>query len=277
MKTINGKAIYSPGNRAAEYGRYACNFYVGCSNSCTYCYLKQDRFKAILGGDKPTLKKSFKNEGHALEVFEKELIANYRELQKCGLFLSFTTDPFLPECIDLTCKAIIICIDREIPVRVLTKMANFMPELTTYFREYGASVGMIKSGLAFGFTLTGHDELEPGASTNAERIEAMQKLYYTGFKTFASIEPIIDFECSKEMIYMSSPYCYLYKIGLERGKVYNKKELREFVDFTISKSLASRIRCKFYFKDSLLKAAGIRREDLPANCVTRDYNIFNNR
>lgn len=32
---------------------------------------------------------------------------------------------------------------------------------------------------------------------------------------------------------------------------------------------------KIYFKDSLLKQAGIDRDTLPNNCVGRDYNIFN--
>lgn len=31
---------------------------------------------------------------------------------------------------------------------------------------------------------------------------------------------------------------------------------------------------KIYFKDSLLKAAGINRDALPSNCVNRDFNIF---
>ena len=36
VRPINGKAIYSPKGKAAEYGRYACNFYVGCSNGNTF-------------------------------------------------------------------------------------------------------------------------------------------------------------------------------------------------------------------------------------------------
>lgn len=38
------------------------------------------------------------------------------------------------------------------------------------------------------------------------------------------------------------------------------------------KSLSTGMR--FYFKDSLLKQAGINREDLPSNCVCRKYSIF---
>lgn len=29
-----GKAIYKPAGKAGEYAKYACNFYVGCSNDC---------------------------------------------------------------------------------------------------------------------------------------------------------------------------------------------------------------------------------------------------
>ncbi len=65
-------------------------------------------------------------------------------------------------------------------------------------------------------------------------------------------------------------HCDLYKIGLESGKKYSKLELIDFVRNVIR-------LCEFnkvYFKDSILKAAGINRADLPENCVGRDYNMF---
>lgn len=34
----HGKAIYQPSGKAAEYGEWACNFHIGCSNWCDYCY-----------------------------------------------------------------------------------------------------------------------------------------------------------------------------------------------------------------------------------------------
>jgi DNA repair photolyase len=127
--------------------------------------------------------------------------------------------------------------------------------------------------MAPGFTLTGHDELEPNASTSAERIEAMRELHDAGFKTWASIEPVIDFDSSKEMIYESAGFCNLYKVGLESGKKYSKKELNDFINFVCSgKSLPTQY--KIYFKDGLLKQAGISRSELPDNCVDKDYNLF---
>ncbi len=148
-----------------------------------------------MGGDTPTLKKSFKNEAHALEVFEKELKANLSELQKHGLFFTFTSDPFLPETDYLTRCAIDLCVENGVFVKVLTKRVE-TPNDCALRLFHGW-----KKHVAFGFTLTGHDELEPNASTNAERIEAMRKLHRAGFRTWVSIEPVVDIESSFNMIF----------------------------------------------------------------------------
>jgi DNA repair photolyase len=266
MKEFKGKAIYEAGGPAAEYSKYACGFYVGCSNGCGYCYLRKEPFKKSCGGNVPTLKKCFKDESHALKVFEKELQANLPELQKHGLFFSFTTDPMLPETIKLTTHAIRLCHYYGVGVKILTKRSDFFEIIEQSIGGVNWDFGLI----AFGFTLTGHDELEPNASTNAERIEAMRKLHNAGFKTWASIEPVIDIESSKEMIRKALKCCDLYKIGLESGKKYNGSDLRDFIGWC-----CNFIWGKIYFKDSLLQQAGISRSELPSNCVGRDYNMFN--
>ena len=136
-----------------------------------------------------------------------------------------------------------------------------------------------KHYVAIGFTLTGHDELEPHASTNAERIEAMRKLHEAGFKTWASIEPVIDIKSSVEMIEQTYEFCNLYKIGIESGKKYDKKDLQLFIGYVTTDLDVPfphvRKGNKFYFKDSLLAQAGISRSELPDNCVSNDYDMFN--
>lgn len=258
-------AIYKPKGKAAEYSEWACNFYVGCSNGCTYCYLKKGRGAKILGGCEPKLKACFKNEKHALEVFEKELKANLPELQKHGVFFSFTTDPMLEETQNLTYEATSIAIANNVPVKILTK--------TTYGLLFLNKECTLKHLIAFGFTLTGHDELEPNASSNAKRIEAMKKLHDAGFKTFASIEPIIDLHTSYEMVIKSIHFCDLFKIGIMSGAKYDKNDLHKFLSNIILMACSAGER-KVYFKDSLLTQAGISRDELPANCVNRDYNLF---
>jgi DNA repair photolyase len=172
-----------------------------------------------------------------------------------------------------------IAMKNQVYCKILTKIANYNIDrfINNNFIRNGiwAKPENFKKYVAFGFTLTGHDELEPGASTNDERIKAMRKLHDAGFKTFCSAEPIIDFESSKDVMCSAMDCCDLYKIGLESGKKYDKNDLKSFVDWVLSCNRPN--NPKFYFKDSLLKSAGISRSELPDNCITKDYDIFNNK
>lgn len=272
--SFNGKAIYNPAGKAGEYAEWACNFYAGCSNGCEYCYLTKGWSAKTYEHRYPKLKAGFKDEEHALEVFEKELFKNIDELRQHGLFFSFTTDPMLSETIYLTLRSIAIALRHDVPVKVLTKRADFVD--FAIFNPVLLLEAEYKQRIAFGFTLTGHDELEQGASTNAERIDAMRQLHEAGFKTFASIEPIIDLDSSFRMICRAFDYCGLFKIGLESGKRYNKKELIDFMSAVTALNIDGG-HLAIYFKDTLLTHAGIDRNELPKNCVERDYNLFNDK
>ena len=282
-KQLNGKALYMPSGKAGEYAKYACNFYVGCSNNCDYCYCKRGVLGHAMGKPQATLKKCFKDEEHALEVFKKELFVNLNELRTHGLFFTFTSDPFIEECIELTLAAVNYAICCSVPCKILTKRGDFIAKLPEWWLEkdqYDA-----RDYLAFGFTLTGHDELERGASTNAERIECMRNLHNAGFKTFASIEPIIDLKSSYEMIKQTLGFCDLYKIGLMSGKRnYTQQEVMDFMSdvnrviFDGTFKLNKRI--KVYWKDSVLDYIKMPREDYnycakKSITVSADYNIFN--
>ena len=98
--------IYKPKGAAGEYAVYAANFFNGCSNGCEYCYNKRGLAKNVCGRDKPVMKKGYKDEDDLFEHFCEEVNQNWRELAEHELFLSFTTDPWLPECRNLTKRAI---------------------------------------------------------------------------------------------------------------------------------------------------------------------------
>lgn len=217
------------------------------------------------------LKKAFKDERDALRIFEKELLENLSELQVHGLFFTFTSDPFLPETFDLTRKAISICIDNFVPVKVLTKRADFLDKLDGKWTGVHWSLSTVmKAYIAFGFTLTGHDELEPGASTNEERIETMRQLHEAGFKTWASIEPIVDFDSSLLMITQTMGCCDLYKVGLMSRKKYDIVDAQTFVEHLTELPFEPKI----YLKESLQELSNYHLEELPDNFVGRDYNLF---
>lgn len=259
--SFNGKVIYNPSGKAGEYSYWAANFYNGCSARCEYCYNRKGVVAKVLGGDVPTLKKSLGIEKIALDIFRKELYQNLNELRKHGLFFNFVSDPCLPETFELNKDAWDLCYETIVPIKVLTKQAWWV-------KDFLSEPYLHPEAFAFGFTLTGHDELEPGAATNIERIEAMKNLHDAGFKTWASIEPIIDFHASADMIYKVNGFCDLYKIGLQSGKKYNKQDALEFIEW-----VNEYIPQPVYFKDSILDFLSMSRESLPSNCVDRTFNL----
>ncbi len=264
-KSFKGKAIYNPSGKAKEYSLWACNFYVGCSNGCTYCYLKKGRGKKHLGGNEPKLKACFKDEHDAIKIFMKELRQNINEIRKYGLFFSFTTDPMIEKTKDLTLRALYICNGLKVPVKILTKEVGYLYQINKY-----CDFNLDKKLIAIGITLTGDDRLEPNASNNQQRINALGVCKVTGFKTFASIEPIISFKKAKLMIIYSINYVDLYKIGLESGKKYDIVEAQNFVEW-----LDELQQPKIYLKESLQKLSRYKNSELDSYFVDRDYNIFN--
>ncbi len=214
---INGKALYTTKGAAREYGRIGCNFYTGCPHGCTYCYLKRGAPSKQLGGTEVRLKKCFHNVQHAADTLRHELDKHLEQCQRYGIFLSFTTDPLIDKTRGLTEVAITEAVMRDIPVWVLTKRMTFIYDEGEFMAMMGAIDPIYRDNIHFGFTLTGHDEMEPRANTNRDRIMAMRQMHLMGFSTFASIEPVITWEAAERMACHSFPYCDHYKLGLRSG------------------------------------------------------------
>lgn len=199
-----------------------------------------------LGGTIVRLKAQLKDETTAYEIFCKELLKFKNDIIRDGaLHFNFVSDPCLPETIELNWKCIEYALSHGVPVQVLTKRADWLNHPAVQ-----KALGYLDL-LTVGFSLTGCDDLEPGASPNDQRIWAMQVLHNAGVKTWASIEPIVDPVKSFEMIERTIEFCDHYKIGILSGKksytpkdicrlafkvnalhpksVYWKESLREFV------------------------------------------------
>lgn len=273
-KQINGKAIYSPNGKAGEYAKYAVNFYNGCSNDCSYCYCKRGVLGHAMGAPKATIKKTLISKHDAYKIFMKELLENQCTLRKHGLFFSFSTDPLLPDTQELTNNAVLFAVDNGIPCSILTKRADF--RILDTFQYYGHLI-------AYGFTLTGCDELEPNASPNDDRITRMMECHLNHFKTFASIEPVIDLDKSYAMIKKALPYCDLFKIGLLSGKKsYTPGEVQVFMAriCLLFKNYGQETGQKIpriYFKESMYEYSHYKREGFEKDLdfiVQSDYNLF---
>lgn len=270
-KNFKGKVLYNPSGKAGEYGYWAANTHHGCKHDCNYCYCKNGILGHVMGGTIPTLKKCLKNDADAVAQFKKEVMLNLESVKRYGIFFSFTTDPLQKEIWDVTWDMVMYCTENKIPVKILTKRADWASNYVEYLNESNAD-NEYRKMIAFGFTLTGHDLMEKGASTNKERIEAMKLLHNAGCITFASIEPVIDCYNSLKMIEQTIGFCDMYKIGLLSGKNYNKSVLYRFIETVIE--ITPKLKSVIYFKDSLLQQAGVKREQLGDHCVTRKYNIF---
>ena len=223
------KILSLPRGNAEEYGKWSVNPYKGCSNLCEYCYLKKGVWKNGLGGSVPVLKKGtdryatdavtegYVEGGHAAWFFARDEIKQHRDeiIRDGGLFMTFTSDPCLPETRWTFFEIASSCVMMKVPVVFLTKRADFIDsadyqKIILPYTVFGANRYM-----AFGWTLTGHDELEPYASPNDKRINAMRLVSADGFKTWASIEPVIDFDASYRMIQQAlDAGCEHFKIGL---------------------------------------------------------------
>jgi len=209
------RALYQPKGKAGEYASWACNLFVGCPNGCTYCYNKTGRLSHAMGGEKAVLKKCFKDEEDAYLSFVSELIPKREQVSAGGgVFFSFTTDPCLPETIGLTLRCVRYAAGMwNIPCQILTKRTDWQSKAKLLMEV----LSLPKDKVSFGFTLTGVDQAEPGASPNKARIRTMRQLHEKGFRTFASIEPIVDFDASTEMILQTLDFCDEYKTGLMTG------------------------------------------------------------
>ena len=210
-----------------EYGRIGCNFYTGCPHNCEYCYLKRGITGKALGGTVVQLKKMLKDPDTAITTFRKELWKYIDECRKHGIFFSFTCDPLIAETRMLTQQAVLSCRNADVPVWLLTKDAAFIRD-EAFMRPLLDMHKMLRRSIHFGFTLTGRDDMEPMAARNYERIMTMGELHEQNFPTWASIEPVIDWTSSFNVIQNSLPYCDHYKIGLRSGVKKDYYDWRTF-------------------------------------------------
>lgn len=187
--------------------------------------------------------------GHAAWFFARDEIKQHHDeiIRDGGLFMTFTSDPCLPETRWTFFAIVSSCVLMRVPVMLLTKRADFIDSNDYQKNLLPYMVFGADRYIAFGWTLTGHDELEPQASPNADRIKAMRSVGNDGFKTWASIEPVIDFPSSLDMIYQAlNAGCQHFKIGLltnntrvvrkdfqigeHQFKAYDFKDCLRFID-----------------------------------------------
>ena len=289
-----GKCLYNPKGAAGEYAAVGCNFYRGCPYQCQYCYNRRGWTSKVVGVDHAVLRNVFTSpkirpkkyaalsgEDYAMLCFRNDVAKNIDYLRVNGIFLSFTTDPMCPDAFDLSWKAACHATSLGIPVKILTKNASYSDSQMSLINSLPIQQRLL---LAIGFTLTGRDDMEPNASPNASRIEMMRFLHDIGYRTFASIEPVIDFEGSFSMIMQTIGFCDLYMIGLlSHFKNYHVNNLdMDFLEITIF-HLQQIYGLNIYLKESFLEKAFWypllywTAPDYFTLSVTADFDMFHDK
>lgn len=288
---VKGALIYQPQDAAGEYAKWAINLYHGCSNGCTYCYNRRGVLSHVFG-DKPELaepivKARDKNINRymkennltahdaipqkvirdttavsALSIVAKDIIRIGEDVirEDGGIFFSFTCDPFDPDIdMDILRMIVFVLSDRQIPATILTKNIDWLEnDKWKDFLEPDADYpDDLLRDLTIGFTITGKDELEPGAPSTEKRIEALRKLHDEyKIKTFVSLEPIISIHTASEVIKKTYKITDEIRIGAQSPIKKDRYAPNEFVGFVIAvKTLARGLDCRFMVKDSMYKQA----------------------
>jgi len=268
------KAIYRPKGKAGEYARWACNLFKGCSNGCVYCYLRRGALATQMGDNKPLLKTCFKDQNDAFLVFTGELLESHNEIVAAGgLFFSFSTDPCLRETLDLTAMCVSFATGAGVPCYILTKRGEWITDGSIAYESLSKTPS-IREKVAIGFSFSGDESQEPMATSREGRIAALRRAKRDGFKTFISLEPLLDTAGAEETIREAAQWTDHIKVGLLSGDAgfYEGKE--ESLALTVRRivSYCGRMRIPVYLKESLVKVVGPMTEY--ENVVDKDYSLF---
>lgn len=256
------QTIYKPKGKAREYSPLAANIYKGCDHGCLYCYV-------------PGMFKQFnKNYNHGdvqikpgfIEQLKKDCI---KLKNKNQVLICFSGDPYCMANDEHreTRKSLLILLENEIPVRILTKGGMRCLQDIEIFKQFGKNISI-------GATLTFINESdskkwEPGAALPEERMKTLKILHENNIKTWASLEPVIDTKQSLELMGKTIDFIDEYKIG----KLNNYKDLDKKINWSIFLQSAIDIMEKnnkeYYIKYDLSKEAPYT--EIKANHRNLDY------
>lgn len=172
---------------------YVINPYVGCLHNCSYCYA---RFMKKYSGHDEDWGTFLDAKINAPEVLERELSKNSK---RGSIFISSVTDPYqqLEKEYKLTRKVLEVLSKYDYPVSILTKSKLVLRDLDLLKKIKNSEVG---------FSICVSDDairakMEPGTSSVAERVDALQMLHNSGIKTYAFIGPIIPYVTKLEEVF----------------------------------------------------------------------------
>jgi DNA repair photolyase len=170
--------LYKPKGLALETAQavlevenpYACNVALGCSNACLYCYVpkatRRRRYDCI----------QVRLPAKAPVELIKHQLRRFDLTSKLGVFLSFLTDPFLPQIKKSTEQLIAFLLDQGVTIATLSKLAT-----SYYHSQHGMTVVSLNRDFWRKF--------EPNTLEPQRRIAALQDCKGDKEYCWVSMEP----------------------------------------------------------------------------------------
>lgn len=174
--------LYVPKGKALDTARavlevenvYACNVAKGCSNQCSYCWLKE--FPYFMENGKMEFPKK-----PPVELVREQI---EKGLKPEGVFLSFLTDPFLNVNRQHTNRLIYFLINQGIKIATLSKSGITDENIGIY------DSGDIRTGLTIvSLDNDFRNEYEPNTTSITQRLNKLKELKEFGYYVWVSIEP----------------------------------------------------------------------------------------
>jgi DNA repair photolyase len=238
--------IYEPTGRAKEYSELAANLYSGCDHACVYCYAPLATRKKRENFVIPKVREA------VITKFLDDAIELKGRHESRPILLSFTTDPYqnIDVKYQLTRQAIQILHSHNLKVTILTKggkrserdfdlLAN-----NAELSEYGTSLVFTDEVIRM--------QMEPGASSTQERINALKKAHRLGIFTYVSLEPVWFPEDALKFIDKTQKFVDFYKVGKLNYNAQQKNvDWKKFREDVIDK--IEKYGIEYYIKKDLEK------------------------
>lgn len=204
-----------------------------CPYACPYCYVQ-------------AIAKRFNNQAMTgpLRFDEKQLEVDYGNEKYKGktIFIEHTHDLFIPTMPSRTIDAVLLKCKQAYKTRFVFQTRNVQ-------RVYPEFTGLMNPGTMIGTTIESTNDmnanLQPSQSEKAFWLEAIKKAH-PEFKTFVTIEPILDFDVTTMIIILKFAKPDFVNIGADSKGTGLKEPSKEKVLALIDgiKGLGIEIRTK---------------------------------
>ena len=205
---------------------YAINPYVGCPHKCIYCYAEYMR--KFSGHSEEC--------GEFLDVKQCDVPLKPGKLFRTRVMLSSVTDAYNPyeKEYGLTRNIIKQLVYCQAKVYILTKSALVVRDIDLFKQLYQCEVALSFSSADEHF----RQAAEPGASSVADKINALKTLHEAGISTAVMVAPLFPGITDwKQIITLTKPYVNRYGFDSLNMRPAFQRKVMDFVEGHYPKAL----------------------------------------